>query len=412
MKKILIILCLTCIFCNFVFADENLEFEDYSSFDINLFLPVSNQSFKEPVTYSKSIIVIDRKTLLPLYEKNAYEKVSMASTTKIMTCILALENCSKTESVRVSKKASSINGSTLGLLENMEIPLNDLLYGLMLRSGNDCAIAIAEHISGSVQNFSILMNQKAKELGLFNTNFVTPHGLDNSNHFTTAYDLAILTDYALKNLEFKNIVSTKNHTISFNGLPREISNTNELLGNVNGVYGVKTGFTFEAGRCLVSSCKRNNLDIIIVVLGADSKKLRTIDSTNLIDYIFDNYTYVDISSTINKIFLNYIDYFEKNMILKKTSTIPNLKLSSISNYTFPFSKKDSLKLNTKIYLLNTFSPNISPNSVVGKLYVYNNKSLLCSLDIILENTLVKNDWKYYFKEIFKTYLFKNNNLCE
>ena len=216
----------------------------------------------------------------------------MASTTKILTCIIALENCKKDEVVTVSSKASSINGSTLGLKTNMKISIGDLLYGLMLRSGNDCAIAIAEHISGSVENFSYLMNSKAFELGLLNSNFVTPHGLDNPNHYTTAYDLAILTDYALKNSDFKKIVSTKIATISFNGYPREISNTNELLGNIDGVYGVKTGFTFEAGRCLVSSCARNNLDIIVVVLGADTKSIRTKDSKNLINYIFSNYSYI------------------------------------------------------------------------------------------------------------------------
>lgn len=402
MKKVLIFLCINLIFCNLVCADDNLDFEDISYFPT---YEVSSSSTLEPRTYSKNIIIIDRKTLIPLYEKNAYTKVAMASTTKIMTCIIALENCSNSESVRVSKKASSINGSTLGLVENMEISLNDLLYGLMLRSGNDCAIAIAEHISGSVQNFSILMNQKARELGLFNTNFVTPHGLDDSSHFTTAYDLAILTNYALKNSNFKKIVSTQHYIISFNGSPREITNTNELLGNLDGVYGVKTGFTFEAGRCLVSSCKRNDLDIIVVVLGADSKKLRTLDSTNLINYVFDNFNYVDISLSIDEAFLSYLDYFKSNCILEKTSTLPVLKLNPIDNYSFPFSKSDSLKLNTKIYTLNSFSPSISPNSIVGKLYVYNDKTLLCSLDIILENSLLKNDWKYYFKEILKNHIF-------
>ena len=401
MRKTLLFLCINLIFCNLVFANESIYLEKCST----LTSEISSYTLKLPKTYSKNIIVIDRKTLLPLFEKNAYEKVPMASTTKIMTCIIALENCSKQETVVVSKKASSINGSTLGLQENMTISLNDLLYGLMLRSGNDCAIAIAEHISGSVQNFALLMNQKAKELCLFNTNFVTPHGLDDPNHFTTAYDLATLTDYALKNSDFKNIVSTKFYTISFNGFPREISNTNELLGNLNGVYGVKTGFTFEAGRCLVSSCKRNNFDIIVVVLGADSKNIRSLDSTTLINYIFDNYTYVNIFSSINNSFSDYINYFNKNCILEKTNTLPILKLNSINNYDFPFLKNSSLKLNTKIYTLNTFSPSISPNSVVGKLYVYDNDKLLCSLDIILENSLIKNNWQYYFKEILKKHIF-------
>ena len=119
------------------------------------------------------------------------------------------------------------------------------------------------------------MNQKAQQLNLKHTHFVTPHGLDDENHYTTAYELAILTDYALKNEKFKEIVSTKTTTISINGYSRTISNTNELLGNLAGVYGVKTGFTFNAGRCLVSSCRQNDMDIIVVVLGADTKNQRT-----------------------------------------------------------------------------------------------------------------------------------------
>lgn len=250
------------------FADD-ISQEDFENFE---FSEVSTISNEEPVTNSKHIIVIDRKNHSVLYEKNAYEKTAMASTTKIMTCILALENLNLNQLVSISENSAKIHGSTLGLHTDDKITIENLLYGLMLRSGNDCAIQIAEEISGSVENFAILMNSKAQSLNLKNTNFVTPNGLDNENHYTSAYDLAILTDYALKNEIFRKIVATKNYTISINGIPRDISNTNELLGNLEGVYGVKTGFTFNAGRCLVSSCKRGEMDIIVVVLGADTKK--------------------------------------------------------------------------------------------------------------------------------------------
>ena len=236
----------------------------------------------------------------------------MASTTKILTCILALENCSLDETISVSKAASNVSGSTLGLKNNTQISMENLLYGLMLRSGNDCAVAIAEHISGSLENFSYLMNSKAFELGLLNSHFVTPHGLDDENHYTTAYDLALLTNYALKNETFKKIVSTKSKIIYLNGYSKEISNTNELLGNLNGVYGVKTGFTFGAGRCLVSAYSNNKLDIIIVVLGADTKSIRTKDSKNLINYISNNYTYKNLSELINNTFSNYLSYFNNS----------------------------------------------------------------------------------------------------
>ena len=174
----------------------------FSMFVFTFYTVSFSVSEKEISTNSKNIIVLDRKTLSVLYEKNAYEKVPMASTTKIMTCILVLENGNLNDIVTVSKNSAKVSGSTLGLKENMKISVNDLLYGLMLRSGNDCAIALAEYISGNVENFSNVMNKKSSELNLQNTHFVTPHGLDDPNHYTTAYDLAILTNYALQNETF------------------------------------------------------------------------------------------------------------------------------------------------------------------------------------------------------------------
>ena len=377
-------------------------------FFINLFtfnIVFANQTTSTafPKTNSKSIIILDRNTLLPLYEKNAYKKTAMASTTKILTCIIALENSSKSDIVTVSQKASNISGSCLGLNKNTKISMNDLLYGLMLRSGNDCAIAIAEHISGSVEDFSNLMNQKAFELGLFDSNFVTPHGLDNENHYTTAYDLALLTNYALKNPDFKKIVSTKKASISYNNSTFEISNTKELLGNLDGVYGVKTGFTFEAGRCLVTACKQDNLDIIVVVLGADTKSIRTKDSRNLINYIFENYKSISVSDIINTSFNNYLSYFNKYYKLEKTCTIPKLSLEKLENYYFPIQKNNFSDLNTKIYTLTTFNSSISKGNVIGKIEIYNKENLLCSTNILLENELIPNNWYFYVKKIFSYY---------
>jgi len=399
MKKILSLFLIFIFILNSTsFADESLDLEgidDYASFQ------ASSNSTNEPITNSKNIVVLDRKTLSVLYEKNAYEKVAMASTTKIMTCIIILENCSLDDIVTVSKKAASVHGSTLGLVTDMKISVLDLLYGLMLRSGNDCAISLAEHLSGTVENFSVLMNQKAKELGLNNTNFVTPHGLDDENHYTTAYELAILTDYALKNEQFRNIVSTKTHTISFNGGNRTISNTNELLGNLEGIYGVKTGFTFEAGRCLVSACKRDSLDIIVVVLGANTKSIRTKDSASLINYILNTYNYIDVSSTINDSFNQYLPLFEKNCLLKKTRTSPILKLQQLENYKFPLPINDALELNTKIYTVSSMSPSTNQGSKIGTLELYNGNSLLCTADITLDNELIKNSSLYYFNLIIR-----------
>ncbi len=397
LKKCFTIFCIILFISSYSFADD-IDYENINEFE---FSETSNLSSSEPITHSKHIVVIDRKTLSVLYEKDAYSKTAMASTTKIMTCILALEKISLDTTITVSKNAASIHGSVLGLHTNDTITIHDLLYGLMLRSGNDCAISLAEAISGTTEDFAVLMNKKSQELNLKNTHFVTPNGLDDENHYTSAYDLAILTDYALKNESFKKIVSTKNCNISINGISRNISNTNELLGNVEGVYGVKTGFTFNAGRCLVSSCKRDNMDIIVVVLGADTKKMRTKDSYNLINYIFKNFAYINVLPTIQEAFNEYILYNSKKFVLEKTSTNPILELETLSNYNFPLKLDGNMKFNTKIHTINNFSSQTEAFSKIGNLYLYNNNTLICSVNIILKNTLTPNSWNYYFKNIFK-----------
>ena len=156
----------------------------------------------------------------------------MASTTKIMTATIVLENADLDKTIEASKKAAGTGGSRLGLKTGDKITIRDLLYGLMLCSGNDAAVCLAESVAGSVAEFSNLMNAKAQELGLSNSHFESPHGLDSDEHYTTAYELALLSDYALKNSTFLNIVGTKTYTVTINGYPKNLSNTNELLGNL------------------------------------------------------------------------------------------------------------------------------------------------------------------------------------
>lgn len=380
------------------FADDFIE-----EIENDDFLETTTEITKEPSVSSNNAIVIDRKTQTVLYEKSAYQKVAMASTTKIMTCIIALENSNLNDIVTISKEADSIHGSTVGIKANTKISMQDLLYGLMLRSGNDCAIAIAEHISGNVEKFANLMNEKASSLGLTNTHFVTPHGLDDDNHYTTAYELAILTNYAIKNPVFRKIVSTKNYTMSISGEQKQLSNTNELLGNLNGVYGVKTGFTFNAGRCLVSCAKRNELDIIVVVLGANTKKIRTIDSRNLIEYSFNKFHYFDTYTIIEKNFMEYKKYFENNYVLEKTTDIPIISIQNPSIYEYPLSQEEIFNLHTKIYTFTKFSPDISKGNKIGTITLYTDNKILYSLDIILENNLKKNTSIFYCKNILKNY---------
>lgn len=169
-----------------------------------------------------------------LYGKKENEKCKMASTTKIMSALVVLENQENLEEkVTISGKAAGTGGSRLGLRKNDEISVRDLLYGLLLCSGNDAAVALAEHVSGSVEEFANRMNEKAENLNLKTTHFVTPHGLDEEEHYTTAYELALISDYALGIEEFEKIVKTQNYTVCINGNQKNIHNTNELLGYLN-----------------------------------------------------------------------------------------------------------------------------------------------------------------------------------
>ena len=236
---------------------------------------------------AQSAILIDAATGNIIYEKNARERRSMASTTKIMTAFIALTDFDIDSETVITDEMIAVEGTSLGLRAGDKISLHDLVRGMMLTSGNDAATAIAISLCGSVKKFASLMNDKAKELGMSDTSFVTPSGLDADDHFTTAYDMAILTREALKNNDFRDIVSSSNLCISF-GDPKEehtVYNHNRLLRSYEGAIGVKTGFTKKSGRCLVSAAERNGVTLIAVTL-YDPDDWR--DHKNMLDYGFAN----------------------------------------------------------------------------------------------------------------------------
>lgn len=220
-------------------------------------------------TCAECMAVIECSTGRFLYGKNEDKKRPMASTTKICTAATVLDNCDNLEKIiTVPDKAVGVEGSSIYLQKGEKVKIIDLLYGLMLQSGNDCAEALAITVGGSLENFAKLMNETAEKAGAQNSNFVTPHGLHDDNHYTTARDLAMISAYAFKNPIFAKIVSTKKHIMPWEGrsYPRTILNKNKILSTYEGGDGVKTGFTKKAGRCLVSSATRNGMRIIAVVL--------------------------------------------------------------------------------------------------------------------------------------------------
>lgn len=230
-----------------------------------------------------------------LYSKNENTQLPMASTTKIVTAITVIENCDDLDAlVTIPKSATLAEGSSIYLRANEQLTIRQLLYGLMLQSGNDAAETLALELgNGSLENFAELMNQTAKNCGAENSNFVTPHGLDDKEHYTTAYDLAKITSYALKNPVFKEIVSCKKYIIpaTEHNTARTLLNKNKLLSSLDGCNGVKTGYTKKSGRCLVSSCTRNGMQVVCVVLNCGPMFE---DSTNLINKAFEEYKLYEI----------------------------------------------------------------------------------------------------------------------
>lgn len=376
-------------------VDNEVDFEDA--------IEVTASNVNElPKTNSRRYIVYDRISKSMIIGKNEDVKSAMASTTKIMTTIVILEKADLNEKVTVSAKAGGTGGSRLGLKRGDKASVRDLLYGLMLRSGNDAAVALAEHVGGSVKGFAELMNEKAIELGLTNTHFVTPHGLDDANHYTTALELAKLTDYAMDNEIFAKIVGTKSTTIYINNQSRQINNTNELLGVLNGVVGVKTGFTNNAGRCLVTETKRNNMDIITIVLGADTKKDRTKDSVNLIEYTFSKYKMYNLEEQIIKEFNKWKNINEKRiLIIKGKTSNPKLALGAIEKATIPICDND--KIEYSINALTEVEAPVEQWNVMGTLTVKLNGEILENIDIVNVNEVQKRDWKDYFKIVLNTY---------
>lgn len=263
-----------------------------------------------PELVAESAVLINADSGEVLYDKMKDVPLFPASTTKVMTCLLALENLSLQDTVVISHDASYTEGSRIYLIEGEIVTVEQLLYAMMLESANDAAIALAETIGGNVENFADMMNERAKELGAKNTNFVTPNGLPNDAHVTTAYDLAMITKAAMKNEMFRKIVSTYSYNIPPTNKQEEtryLHNTNRLLsdnssvmvGNemriykYDGILGVKTGYTNVAQNCLVAAAERDGVEIIGVILKSDPMNQYP-DMIKLLDYGFANYTAVSI----------------------------------------------------------------------------------------------------------------------
>ncbi len=345
---------------------------------LNVLFAVTEPS--EPKITSTAAILMEQDTKRVLYGKNHRSKVKIASTTKILTAIVAIENKDLEDIVIISKKAAGTGGSTVGLKAGSEVSLKSLMYGMLLKSGNDCAVAIAEYVGGDVENFAKMMNKKAYEIGAKDTYCTNPHGLDSDKNYSTAYDLALITSYAKTNETLSKMLGTESITVPWGTSSKYLSNTNRLLFTYEYCDGGKTGFTNGANRCLVATAKKEDLKVIAVILGAVTTDIRFSETKELLKYGIDNYKMADVSDTINW----YID-------------IPVYK-GDIYSYVrkFNFNQKIPLKAGEleQIYISQSIVPSlnapVSRGSYLGILELYIGEELLYTNNIYLEQDIKKN----------------------
>ncbi|WP_317368642.1 D-alanyl-D-alanine carboxypeptidase family protein [uncultured Tyzzerella sp.] len=347
---------------------------------------------------AQSAILMDYKTGRILYCKNEKEPLAMASTTKIMTAILAIENGNLEDIVKVSKNATKAPPVKMHLKENEEIKLKDLLYALMLQSSNDAAVAIAEHIYKDVETFCDNMTKKAKEIGAKDTVFRTPNGLDYLDHHSTAYDMAIIARYALSNKQFMDIINTKQVSFKTNVSSYDIINKNRLLSEFEGANGVKTGYTGKAGHCFVGSATQNDMTLISVVLasgwGEKGKRQKWIDTKTLLNYGFKNFSYENI--------LSKNDCLDTISIIKgEKDTMP---LYYENDIVLPISNKDEKeKISVKLDYIKSLDAPIKKDEKVGVANIYINDTLVAQTNILTKEDVDKKTFSYYINDIFKNW---------
>ncbi len=343
---------------------------------------------KETNSIAKGMVVIEGNSGDVLYSKNENLELPMASTTKIVTAIVAIENSSDLdEKFVVSEKAIGIEGTSIYLKSGEKLSLRELLYGLILASGNDCAIAIAEHIAG-LDNFVVLMNEFASNLGLKHTNFKNPHGLDEDGHYTSAYDLSIMTAYALKNPIFREIVSTERMVIEKNDLyqARYLKHKNRLLFTDENCIGVKTGFTDNAGRCLVNAHEENGLQIISVVLNCQPMFEEC-----------DRLTKLAMSEYMMKEFILPYNFVSNVEIDKSSKT--EVGIITIAGFKKPILKSEENEYEVKYILPDRLVAPIELNQGVGSVQVLYKGDVIYQGELITIEDAQNNDMKYLFDNI-------------
>lgn len=338
---------------------------------------------------AKALCVIDSNSKRKLYNKNENQKLAMASTTKIVTALTVLNNCNDLDKeFTIDNRAVGITGTSIYLKKDEVMTVRELLYGMMLPSGNDAAMALAYYVSKDIPSFCALMQKTANQAGAYNSSFTNPHGLDDSNHYTTAYDLALITSKALENETFYEIVNTKSTRIrgSSVGTYRYLKNKNKLLNTLNGCIGVKTGYTGNAGRCFVGACERDNFRVISVVLNCGPMFEETAE------YINQSYTEYQNVKLLNghKILKSiYVENGKQDYV----------KIYTKKEFIYPLTKEEQDRISYKYNIPNMLKAPVKKDEIIGNLEIYLDKHLLFSEKIYTISSIKEIGVWSSFKDI-------------
>ncbi len=346
-------------------------------------------AYAQPNVNAHSALLMDLESGRILYAKNMHQRLSQASTTKITTAVLALEKLDLNKQVRISQHAAAIGEASMGLHEGEILSVKDLLYGLLLQSGNDAAVALAEAVSGSEKKFIREMNQFVTKIGAKNTSYANPHGLDADNHYSTAYDLALITRYALKHPVFRTMASTTMQPVDRQGLskPQLIKNKNRLLTGEDEYYayanGVKPGYTSQSGNCLVSSATKGGQSLLAVVLNA-----RDVygESKNLLEWGFGSFRQ---TSVLKKGEL-------AGYLIVKNGVKETVPVVSKADLSLPVLTLEKTKIKKQIVLPNEINAPVHQGQWLGQVKFFLEDKQLIAVDLIAAETVEKESYLVSF----------------
>lgn len=374
---------------------------------------VEAKEFEENL-YAESAVLMDADTGRILYGKEERKIRPMASTTKVMTCILALEQADGDEIVEVSSRAAAQPDVQLNMQKGEQYYLKDLLYSLMLKSHNDTAVAIAEHVGGSIEDFAVMMNEKAVQIGCTQTHFVTPNGLDaedeGGSHSTTARDLALIMRYAIQSQDFLTIAQTTDYNFSDLSGKRTfvLHNTNALLGNMEGILAGKTGFTVGAGYCYVCAVKREDRTFVIALLASgwpSHKNYKYEDTAKLVNYAFDQYHYYEVWKDTQ---IGAVEVKGGIPISDRLfeAAYSNVEVLGAMEKRRRILLREDEEVEVREELKKDLLAPMQEGEVIGNMVYTLKGDVVCRYPIVLKDSIPKKNFLWCYKKIWTLYCFK------